>query len=191
MGVVPQTLTRVSISRNSQREMIQIFPSRSREANFHVSFSSRFSRLENNFSFFFRPISLSPLDFQDFWRKFLCLLSIFKIFLINILIIEHDMSKYASITLSFDHFHFHPTAQLVPDLILTLCQTKIAERESFYHSDFLSSRKFNIFVNFYFSSRNWGKEFQISLSPLECGEIVFKFLIFSSRFGLFCISSMT
>ena len=48
------------------------------------------------------------------------------------------MSKYASITLSFDHFHFHPTAQLVPDLILTLCQTKIAERESFYHSDFLS-----------------------------------------------------
>ena len=49
------------------------------------------------------------------------------------LCIEHDMSKYASITLSFDHFHFHPTAQLVPDLILTLCQTKIAERESFYH----------------------------------------------------------
>ena len=42
------------------------------------------------------------------------------------------MSKYASITLSFDHFHFHPTAQLVPDLILTMCQTKIAERESFY-----------------------------------------------------------
>ena len=39
------------------------------------------------------------------------------------------MSKYASITLSFDHFHFHPTAQMVPDLILTLCQTKIAERE--------------------------------------------------------------
>ena len=37
------------------------------------------------------------------------------------------MSKYASITLSFDHFH--PTAQLVPDLFLTLCQTKIAERE--------------------------------------------------------------
>ena len=80
------------------------------------------------------------------------------------------MSKYASITLSFDHFHFHPTAQLVPDLILTLCQTKIAERESFYHSDFLSSRKFNIFANFSFSSRNWAKEFQISLSPLETGE---------------------
>ena len=78
------------------------------------------------------------------------------------------MSKYASITLSFDHFH--PTAQLVPDLILTLCQTKIAERESFYHSDFLSSRKFNIFANFSFSSRNWAKEFQISLSPLETGE---------------------
>ena len=127
------------------------------------------------------------------------------------------MSKYPSITSSFDHFHFHPTAQLVPDLILTLCQTKIAERESFYHSDFLSSRKFNIFANFSFSSRNWAKEFQISLtpletgernsgfsfssrnwarkfeislSPLECGEIVFKFL-FLFLIGLFCISSMT
>ena len=127
------------------------------------------------------------------------------------------MSKFASITLSFDHFHFHPTAQLVPDLILTLCQTKIAERESFYHSDFLSSRKFNIFANFSFSSRNWAKEFEISLSPLEtgqensrflfllsrrgkgirislsrleCGEIVFKFLFLFS-IGLFCISSMT
>ena len=46
------------------------------------------------------------------------------------------MPKHASITFSFDHFHFHPTARLVPDLCLTLCQTKIAERESFYHSDF-------------------------------------------------------
>merc|ERR1712130_1030247 len=126
-------------------------------------------------------------------------------------------SKYDSITLSFDHFHFHPTAQLVPDLILTLCQTKIAERESSYHSDFLSSRKFIIFANFSFSSRNWGKEFwfffllsktgqensrflfllsrrgkgiRISLSPLECGEIVFKFLFLFS-IGIFCISSMT
>ena len=78
------------------------------------------------------------------------------------------MSKYDSITLSFDHFH--PTAQLIPDLILTLCQTKIAERGSFYHSDFLSSRKFNIFANFSFSSRNWAKEFEISLSPLETGK---------------------
>ena len=45
------------------------------------------------------------------------------------------MSKYACITL-IDHFH--PTARLVPDLILTLCQTKIAERESSYRSDFMS-----------------------------------------------------
>merc|ERR1712105_263884 len=117
-------------------EMIQIFLSRSREANFHVSFSSRFSRIGGK-------VSLSPLDFQDL-----------KI-----------------ISLSFlDPFLFHPTVQLVPDLILTLCQTKIAERESFYHSDFLSSRKFNIFANFSFSSQNWAKEFEISLSPLETGK---------------------
>ena len=54
-----QTLTRVWVSRNSLREMTQIFLSRSREANFHVSFSSRFSRIGET-------VSLSPLDFQDF-----------------------------------------------------------------------------------------------------------------------------
>ena len=100
--VLVQTLTRVSISRNSRREMTQIFLSRLREANFHVSFCSRFSRIGGK-------VSLSPLDFQDLkkfssrfetnfsfssrfsriWRKFLRLLSIFKIFLINILIIDH------------------------------------------------------------------------------------------------------
>ena len=77
---IHQTLTRVSISRNSRREMTQIFLSRLREANFHVSFSSRFSRIGGKVSlspldfqdlkkFLFlllRPISLSPLDFQDF-----------------------------------------------------------------------------------------------------------------------------
>ena len=119
-----QTLTRVSISRNSRREMIQIFLSRSREANFHVSLSSRFSRIEGK-------VSLSPLDFEDlkkflflllifkifethfsfssrfsrFWRKFLCLLSIFKIFLINILIIDH-WAWYVKIC--FYHFIIWP-----------------------------------------------------------------------------------
>ena len=44
------------------------------------SFSSRLSRLEKNFSVCLRPISLSPLDFQDFWDQFLFLLSIFKIY---------------------------------------------------------------------------------------------------------------
>ena len=59
--------------------MIQIFLSRSREANFHVSFSSRFSRMGGK-------VSLSPLDFQDlkiislsFLDPFLFLLSTFKI----------------------------------------------------------------------------------------------------------------
>ena len=59
--------------------MIQIFLSRSREANFHVSFSSRFSRIGGK-------VSLSPLDFQDlkiislsFLDPFLFLLSTFKI----------------------------------------------------------------------------------------------------------------
>ena len=74
-----QTLTRPSISRNSRREMTQIFLSRLREANFHVSFSSRFSRIGGK-------VSLSPLDFQDlkitslsFLDPFLFLLSTFKI----------------------------------------------------------------------------------------------------------------
>ena len=39
-----QTLTRVSISRNSRREMTHSFLSRAGEMNFHVLFSSRFSR---------------------------------------------------------------------------------------------------------------------------------------------------
>ena len=104
------------------------------------------------------------------------------------------MSKYASITLSIDYFHFHPTAQLVPDLILTLCQTKIAERESFYHSDFLSSRKFNIFANFSkirdfsSSSRNEAKEFGFLFLLSNVEKL---FLNFSFSIGLFCISSMT
>ncbi len=33
-----------------------------------------------------------------------------------------------------------------------------------------SSRKFDIFANFSFSSRNWAKDFEISLSPLETGK---------------------
>ena len=65
--------------------MIQIFLSRSREANFHVSFSSRFSRIGGKVSLSpldfqdLKKISLSPLDFQDFLDQFLFLLSNFKI----------------------------------------------------------------------------------------------------------------
>ena len=78
-------LTRVSISRNSRREMIHIFLPRLREANFHVSFSSRFSRIRWKVSLSpldfqdLKKISLSPLDFQDFLDQFLFLLSNFKI----------------------------------------------------------------------------------------------------------------
>ena len=67
-----QSLTRVSISRNSRREITLGFPSRAGEMNFHVSFSSRFSR-------FWENISLSPLGSQDFCIELLFLLSIFKI----------------------------------------------------------------------------------------------------------------
>ena len=65
--------------------MTEIFLSRSREANFHVSFYSRFSRIGRKVSLSpldfqdLKKISLSPLDFQDFWDQFLFLLSIFKI----------------------------------------------------------------------------------------------------------------
>ena len=47
-----QTLTRVSISRNPQRVLL-VFSSRAREINFHVSFSSRFSKFQENISFSF------------------------------------------------------------------------------------------------------------------------------------------
>ena len=55
---------------------------------------------------------------------------------------------------------------------------------------FLFSKVENILFDFSFSSRNWGKEIQISLSPLEIGEIVFKFLFLFSIW-LFCLSSTT
>jgi len=67
-----QTLTRVSISRNSRREITVGFPSRAGEVNFRVSFSSRFSRFLEN-------ISLSPLVSQDLYIQILFLLSVFKI----------------------------------------------------------------------------------------------------------------
>ena len=70
-----QTLTRVSISRKSRREITYIFLSRSREMKFHFSFSSRFSR----FSRFLENISLSLLDFWADEEIFLVLLSIYEI----------------------------------------------------------------------------------------------------------------
>ena len=100
------------------------------------------------------------------------------------------MSKYD------DHFHFHPTAQLVPDLILTLCQTKIAERESFYHSDFcllesliylpislslLETGQRN--SRFLFLLSKLEKGIQVSLSPLETGQENSRFLFLLSRRG--------
>jgi len=45
---------------------------------------------------------------------------------------------------------------------------------------FLFLKVENILSDFSFSSRNWGKGIQISLSPLEIGEIVFKFLFLFS-----------
>ena len=71
-----QTLTRVSISRNSRREMTHSFLSRAGEVNFHFSFSSRFSR-------FWGKNSLSLLVSQDSFIEFLFLLSIFKILQTN------------------------------------------------------------------------------------------------------------
>ena len=65
------------------------------EANFHVSFSSRFSRNGGKVSLsplYFqdsRKFFLSHLDFQDCGDQFLCILSIFKIFSLNILIINN------------------------------------------------------------------------------------------------------
>ena len=53
---------------------------------------------------------------------------------------------------------------------------------------FLFSKVENLFSNFSFSSQKWGKDFQISPTPLEIGENNFKFLFFFS-IGLFGLSS--
>ena len=72
VGGSVQTLTRVSISRNSRREMTHSFPSQAGEVDFHISFSSRVSRFwEQKFSF------SSP--FSRSFIKILFLLSILKI----------------------------------------------------------------------------------------------------------------
>ena len=55
---------------------------------------------------------------------------------------------------------------------------------------FLLSKVENILLGFSFSSRNWWKEFPVSLSSLETGEKNFKFLFLFS-IGLFGLSSMT
>jgi hypothetical protein len=106
------------------------------------------------------------------------------------------MSKYASITLLFDHFHFHPIAQLVLDLILSLCQTKIAEMESFYHSDFFFLKSLTYLpislscletgqrnLRFLFLLLKLEKGIQVSLSPLETRQENSRFLFLSSRRG--------
>ena len=145
-------MTRVSVSRNSRREMTQIFLSRSREANFYVSFYSRFSRIGGK-------VSLSPLDFQDlkiislsFLDPFLFLLSTFKIlekislspldfqYFLN----EHFENWSLRMICQNSLYHFNwplspycPTGSW-PHPDTALCQTKIAERESSYRSDFMS-----------------------------------------------------
>ena len=44
-----------------------------------------------------------------------------------------------------------------------------------------ASWKLNIFSNFSFSSRNWAEKIEISLSPLETGQMNSDFSFFSSR----------
>ena len=68
-----QSLTRVSLSRNSRGEMTQSFLAGAGEMNFRVSFSFRFSRVLGK-------ISLSPLVSWDFYLEIPFLLSIVKIF---------------------------------------------------------------------------------------------------------------
>ena len=130
-----QTLTRVSISKNSRREMIQIFLSRSREANFHVSFSSRFSRIGGK-------VSLSPLNFQDLRKMSPSPLN-FQDF-VDLISLSRRRAKETARTLTW------------------------REQQPFYFR-FLFS-KVEYFSNFSFSSRNWARKFEISLSPLETGK---------------------
>ena len=167
MGAVVQTLTRVSISRNSRREMTEIFLSRSWEVNFHFSFSSRFSRIEGKFS-------LSPLDFQDlrknslsFGDQFLFLLSIFKILETNF-----------SFSSRFSRFCLCATPSSVIKnfgLILTSCHWKI--RIPFlkqyvwltvwllFHFSLSTLSQIRISI-LSFCSQDWRTAFEMSLSTL-------------------------
>ena len=105
----------------------------------NFSFPSRFLR-------FLSGNSLSPLDCQDFWEKFLFLFSIFEIlekkFPFSSRFSRHwrkispsplDWQDFGAIFLFLlsiiDHFHFHSNFQLVSDFILTVCHIKIAERK--------------------------------------------------------------
>ena len=65
--------------------------------------------------------------------------------------------------------------------------SKLEQRIYLSHSH-LESRWY--FSDFSFSLQNWRNEIHISLTPLEIGEIVFKFLFLFS-IGLFCLSSIT
>ena len=104
-----QTLTRVSISRNSRREITPGFLSRAGEMNFHVSFSSQFSR-------FWENISLSPLVFWDFYSENLFLLSIFKI-LQNNFSFSSRFSRFCR-TISFSPLDFQDFLEKCKFLLL-------------------------------------------------------------------------
>ena len=109
-----QTLTRVSISRNSRREITLGFPSRAGEVNFYVSFSSRFSRFREN-------ISLSPLGSQDFCIELLFLLSIFKI-LENNFSFSSRFSRFCR-TISLSPLDFQDLKNNFLLLISEICST--------------------------------------------------------------------
>ena len=226
--------------------MIQIFLSRSREANFHVSFSSRFQESEEKFLFllsivktwkkflclfetyfsfssrfsrFLRPISLSPLDFQDFLNQH------FDNWSLSIICQNMLLSLYHLTTFTFTQLpkwfltsSWHCVRQrlqkgkvfttlifcLLESLIylpISLSLLETGQRNSRFLF-LLSKLEKGIQVSlspletgqensrFLFLLSRRGKGIRISLSPLECGEIVFKFLFLFS-IGLFCISSMT
>ena len=207
------------------------------ETNF--SFSSRFAR-------FWRQISLSPLDYEilimkfyfssRFSRNFLFLLSIYEILfpvtscawipaeLLMCWTSEDFMKRIARIVLAIpassskservrflfllsklwkgiSDFTFS-SRNWEKEIQISLSPLESVGRKFRFlfllsklgkgNSDFSVSSR-NLWKensDFSFSSRNCGKEIQISLSPLEIGEIVFKFLFLFSIW-LFCLSSIT
>ena len=192
--------------------MIQIFLSRPREANFHVSFSSRFSRIGGK-------VSLSPLDFQDlkiislsFLDPFLFLLSTFKI-LEKISLSPLDFQDflnqhfdnwslsmiYQNMLVSLYHLTTFTFTQL-PDWFLTLSWHCVRQR--LQKGKVLTTLIFCLLESliylpislslletgqrnsrFLFLLSKLGKGIQVSLSPLETGQENSRFLFLLSRRG--------
>ena len=151
--------------------MTHVFLSRAGELYFHFSFSSRFSRFLDN-------KSLSFLDLQDFLNQFFFSSRYSRLWRRKCLFLLSIHETLFSVSLSLpvrnaSNMHFQDLR--FGGKLLCNGGYLMSEKENFS----FSSRKLWT-LDFFFSSQNRGTGFNISLSLLENGDIVFTFS-FSSR----------